>query len=349
MGFGIPQSDEQQDNAGKRFGKYFAFVRDNNDPERLGRCRLEIPAVFGEGEGNLSEWAWPCFPYGGNDDSGMFLVPEVGASVWAEFVGGDIRVPIWAGCWLAGSNPGEQPIESMRLCSEITCEDCEDACLRATNRQDNIEHRKFHNHPDYYCPRRKVLLKTETGHTIVADDRDGQEFFRVIDRAGQIIEMLSPVLPSVQKGNVKRRGTRTATQGDQLSLDDLLPSGAKIEIMDLSRQSLLFEAVQDHEKVTLRSCNAARTRWQRIILDTTSGAEQVRIQGLNGAQEIVIDSTGGAERITITDANGNTVTMTGSGITLTDGSGGVIAMHGGIDITAAGVVNITGTTVNING
>jgi sugar porter (SP) family MFS transporter len=58
------------------FGKYRAFVRDNNDPERLGRVRLEIPAVLGYGPENWSEWAWPCFPYGGNQDMGMFFVPE---------------------------------------------------------------------------------------------------------------------------------------------------------------------------------------------------------------------------------------------------------------------------------
>ena len=52
----------------------------------LGRVRLEIPAVLGSGRENWSEWAAPCLPYGGNDDTGMFLVPEEGASprsVWA--------------------------------------------------------------------------------------------------------------------------------------------------------------------------------------------------------------------------------------------------------------------------
>lgn len=38
-----------------------------------------------------------CFPYGGNDDTGMFLIPEEGASVWAEFEGGVVQYPIWIG------------------------------------------------------------------------------------------------------------------------------------------------------------------------------------------------------------------------------------------------------------
>ncbi|MCK7511772.1 MAG: hypothetical protein MZV70_52155 [Desulfobacterales bacterium] len=57
------------------------------------------------------------------------------------------------------------------------------------DRRDDLEHKKHHGHPPYYCPRRKVLLKTETGHTIVLDDRDEEEFLKVIDRAGQILHM----------------------------------------------------------------------------------------------------------------------------------------------------------------
>ena len=152
------------------YGKYRAFVRDNNDPERLGRCRLEVPAVLGQGRQSWSDWAWPCFPYGGNEDTGMFLIPEEGASVWAEFEGGHVQYPIWAGVWLAGSNPGEQPEESKRLCDEPTCHDCEDKVEHKADRHDDLEHKKYHGHPPYSCPRRKVLLKTETGHTFVVDD-----------------------------------------------------------------------------------------------------------------------------------------------------------------------------------
>lgn len=166
----IETQDRQHEERYKNrwYGKYRAFIRDNNDPERLGRCRLEIPAVLGKGRDNWSDWAWPCFPYGGNEDIGVFLVPEEGASVWAEFEGGNIQYPIWSGVWLAKSNPGEQPEEGKRLCSDPTCQDCEDKVEHKPDRRDNLEHRKYHDHPPYYCPRRKVLLKTETGHTIVS-------------------------------------------------------------------------------------------------------------------------------------------------------------------------------------
>jgi hypothetical protein len=290
------------------YGKYRAFVRDNHDPERLGRCRLEVPAVLGTGKDNWSEWASPCFPYGGNDDVGMFFVPEEGASVWAEFEGGQVQYPIWVGVWLARSNPGEQPHESKRLCESPTCQDCEDAKEHIEN-PDDLEHKKYHAHPPFYCPRRKVLFKSETGHTIVVDDKDGEEFLRIIDRAGQIIEMLCPVKPESQAGNAMPRGTRDAVQGNQLNAGDMVGGRASIEIADLSRQTLRFEAWKDEEKIHIQSCNAGRSRWQKILLDTTKEREKIHVWGLNGEQYVLIDSTKDAERIQVKDKAGSDVIL----------------------------------------
>jgi hypothetical protein len=38
------------------YGKYRAFVVDNEDPEQLARLRLRIPSVLGE---EISGWALP--------------------------------------------------------------------------------------------------------------------------------------------------------------------------------------------------------------------------------------------------------------------------------------------------
>ncbi|MCL2875444.1 MAG: phage baseplate assembly protein V [Betaproteobacteria bacterium] len=109
------------------YGKYRARVVDNNDPEKRGRLRLHIPAVFGDGKKNKDEkkddqnktkidskiesdssidnlitgWALPCFPFGGGKSYGWFAVPEKDALVWAEFEEGDINRPVWTGVfWL---------------------------------------------------------------------------------------------------------------------------------------------------------------------------------------------------------------------------------------------------------
>ena len=316
-----PDDDRYQ---GRWYGKYRAFVRDHHDPERLGRCRLEIPAVLGTGADHWSSWAWPCFPYGGNADTGMFLVPEEGASVWAEFEGGDPQYPIWTGVWLAGSNPGEQPQESIRLCSQALCQDCGDQHDHQANRSDQAEHQPFHGHPPYACPRMKVLLKTETGHTIVADDADAREALRILDRVGQVLEMVGPVKASVQAGNSRPRGNRSAAQGNPLPLGDLVEAKAHVELLDACRQSLRLQAWRDREQVHLLSCDATRSRWQKIILDTTKGRERLILQGLNGTQTITIDSTAGRESITLTDTAGSRITLA----------------HGQISIKAAGLVRI---------
>ena len=143
-------ADEPGDR-GRWYGKYRAFVRDTRDPERLGRLRLEIPAVLGTGTDAWSEWASPCFPYGGNPDCGLYLLPELGASVWAEFEAGDPQAPIWSGVWLAGTNPGEMPAEA--AANPTTCK----------------------------------VLKTAAGHTLLLEDAAGQQRVLIRDSAGQSV------------------------------------------------------------------------------------------------------------------------------------------------------------------
>jgi len=263
----------------------------------------------------------------------VFLVPEEGASVWAEFEGGNVQYPIWTGVWLAKSNPGEQPEESKRLCSDPTCRDCEDKVEHRPDRHDDLEHKKYHGHPPYYCPRRKVLLKTETGHTIVVDDRDEEEFLKVIDRGGQILHMECRVKRDVQVGNARRRGERDAERGDQLDIDsDVKDRRARIEITDLCRQFMRWEAWKDKEKIHIQSCDKTRARWQKILIDTTRGREKVHIWGLGGVQEILIDSTAGREMIRLTDKAGQVVVMDAAAgrerIQATDKAGSVILMDG---------------------
>ena len=210
--------------AGKWYGKYRAFVRDNHDPERLGRCRLEIPAVLGVGQENWSDWASPCFPYGGTENCGMFLVPEEGASVWAEFEGGDPQYPIWSGAWLAMSNPGEQPDEAKRLCDTVTCAICKDRDDHAASRADNLEHRKFHGHPPYYCTKMKVLTKTALGHMILLDDKDTTACIRIVDSSGQEI-----LLESGRRVQITDRTGSTITM-DAESGDITIRSAGNVEI-----------------------------------------------------------------------------------------------------------------------
>lgn len=94
------------------FGKYRGKVKNNIDPNTVGRIQVSCPAVLGEG--TLS-WAMPCAPYGGSD-VGVFAIPPVGANVWVEFEAGDPDYPIWSGCfWGTGEAPAAPAIPQMKV------------------------------------------------------------------------------------------------------------------------------------------------------------------------------------------------------------------------------------------
>lgn len=85
-------------------GKYRATVIQNIDPEQRGRLMLMIPDVFGP---IPSTWAEPCVPLAGptGPPMGVYMVPPIGAGVWAEFERGDPNYPLWVGCrWGAPSD-----------------------------------------------------------------------------------------------------------------------------------------------------------------------------------------------------------------------------------------------------
>jgi hypothetical protein len=89
---------------GSRYGKYRGIVTDLDDPERVGRLKVLVPAVLGD----IEVWAHPCTPYAGRD-VGWHAIPPVGAGVWIEFVAGDPSDPIWSGGWWAsGAVPTDQ-------------------------------------------------------------------------------------------------------------------------------------------------------------------------------------------------------------------------------------------------
>jgi len=77
----------------KFHGKYRGTVVQNVDPEQRGRIQALVPDVSGL---LPSSWAMPCVPIAGKQ-SGVYVVPQIGAGVWIEFEQGDPDYPIWVG------------------------------------------------------------------------------------------------------------------------------------------------------------------------------------------------------------------------------------------------------------
>jgi len=86
----------------RHFGKFRGVVVDNIDPLQLARVLVQVPKVF-DGD---ARWAMPCVPVAGHQ-SGLFLLPPVGAPVWVEFEQGDPELPIWVGGYWV--DPAELP------------------------------------------------------------------------------------------------------------------------------------------------------------------------------------------------------------------------------------------------
>lgn len=78
---------------GKFYGKFRGVVLNNIDPMQMARVQVQVPDVLGLG---ISSWAMPCVPFAGQQ-SGMFVLPQIGAGVWVEFEQGNQDYPIWVG------------------------------------------------------------------------------------------------------------------------------------------------------------------------------------------------------------------------------------------------------------
>jgi hypothetical protein len=104
--------------ASEYYGKYRGTVVANTDPEQIGRIQVEVADVAGA---LSSSWAMPCVPVAG-PQSGIFVVPPIGAQVWVEFEAGDPDRPIWTGGFWANAAtvPGSASVSPMTLVLQTT-------------------------------------------------------------------------------------------------------------------------------------------------------------------------------------------------------------------------------------
>lgn len=144
-------------------GKYRGLVIANNDPQQLGRLRVWVPSLFptddgsvpGEDDPTVTDWAWPCLPFGGHPDQGMFFVPEVSSKVWVEYEEGNLDSPIWVGVfWSAPGGATEIPTEAQAM--------------------ENNE------------PKRRVI-RTSSGHVLEFCDIDGKESITLRHKDGAML------------------------------------------------------------------------------------------------------------------------------------------------------------------
>jgi hypothetical protein len=148
------------------FGKYRGVVKDNKDPLKLGRLKIQVPSVLvddplTDDDESVTDWASPCVPCGGASEQGFFFVPDKEANVWVEFEEGNIDQPIWVGTfWTAPKDTTQIPTEAQDMAG--TEQDLE--------------------------PKRRVL-KTTSGHVLEFCDIAGKESITMQHKDGAMINM----------------------------------------------------------------------------------------------------------------------------------------------------------------
>jgi uncharacterized protein involved in type VI secretion and phage assembly len=128
-----------------------------------------------------SGWAMPCLPFAGSG-MGLFGLPKVGAGVWIEFEHGDPDYPIWSGCWIGSL--AEAPSDLLA--------------------------------PPY----KKVILKTEGGHSIILDDTPGIGGITLQTSGGQkiVLNATSVEITDGQGGTIKMTGPQVSINNGALEV-----------------------------------------------------------------------------------------------------------------------------------
>lgn len=158
---------------------YRARVCDTHDPMKLGRVRIRIPSIHGTTkskgtyiEDNSLPWAYPGVMFGAGNDMGNYIIPEKGTIVFVTFEAGDPAKPIYFGGVPTKFADGKEINDNIGVFEGKS---------QKVRSDDYIT--------DIKNDSEKVIYKSFKGATIIIDDKDGKEYIKIIDQAGQQIIM----------------------------------------------------------------------------------------------------------------------------------------------------------------
>lgn len=136
--------------ADRHYGLQLGFVKDRNDPEKLGRITAHVPGVIEE-----TDWALPLGAVGGGSKQrGFWMVPAIGASVGIMFENGDPQAAPWflSGNWGRGETPTGSDVDVVALETEhwlLTLDDREGTSGKAELRSKTTGDRWLIDHESH--------------------------------------------------------------------------------------------------------------------------------------------------------------------------------------------------------
>ena len=162
-------------------GLAIGIVTDNNDPDKLGRVKVQYPWLSTD---HASDWARVVVP-GGGPERGMAYLPEINDEVLVGFELGDVHYPyVLGGLWNAQDKP---PGDANKMIAGS-----------------KVEQR---------------VIRSRTGHMITLDDSDGDGGVKIEDRNGNLVHLKTngDELVVTTKGNVSidtKQNMSVKTQGN---------------------------------------------------------------------------------------------------------------------------------------
>lgn len=166
------------------------YVRDRNDPDKLGRVRVFCPGVMGE-QDNADSWlGWAAVRGGriGSDidatvDAGETNVPELNTPVWIEFEDHHPDFPVITGTWVPGVDAADSGLPKLGKGQTDPTTVGEDKTA------DGITVPKSAANPTY--PDNRVV-KTRDGFVVELDSTAGGKRARIRHPSGTFAEITNP-------------------------------------------------------------------------------------------------------------------------------------------------------------
>lgn len=181
---------------------YRAKVVSNKDPKEICRIKVRVPCIHGTdskdglGDDDLP-FAMPCM-MDVSFESGTFIIPEVGSTVFVFFEGGKVDKPVYIGGSCSYEHDEAQEYGSKDSNSFSSSEGKRTKRAYMSDPPINVYKggvfRKF------------ILFKTRKGSSIEFSDEDDKEHLSIYDRIGQAFTMYSPVSTDENADGMANRG-----------------------------------------------------------------------------------------------------------------------------------------------
>lgn len=195
------------------------IVVNNQDPLKMGRIKVRIPHIHGTNasagykfmDDDAIDWSYPSFPFYAGYDCGSFVVPPVGCYVWLLPVAGENPYYVYIGSSIGSGASTPKPMNTLYESNP------QNLSMGQYFTPTGVPEMPTDLDSDEYGES-GVIFKSQKGHTIKYSDKDGAEYFEIIDRSGQSIRFDCPVSVEQNIANQSRRGSSNTYPGGTITI-----------------------------------------------------------------------------------------------------------------------------------